>query len=124
MSEAMKQMREALGEEAIIVSSTREEQSGWVKITAAVEQHNPPAEKEEHFDAETNVEIITEVLLKHRVPAGVSDKIISVLHDARESDPQENARYRNALKKGHFPSRKTLSKSRLSWSARRAREKR
>ncbi|MDE2336341.1 MAG: hypothetical protein KGL10_03425 [Alphaproteobacteria bacterium] len=54
MSEAMRQVRDTLGEDAIIVSS-KEEKSGWVKITAAVEQVNAPVE-EEFFDAETNVE--------------------------------------------------------------------
>ena len=88
MSEAMKQVRDALGDDAIIVSS-REETSGWVKITAAVEQQNPPPEKEEGFDAETNIEIITEVLLKHRVPASVSDKIISVAMTLAEKDPKK-----------------------------------
>ena len=88
MSEAMKQVRDALGDDAIIVSS-REETSGWVKITAAVEQQNPPPEKEEDFDAETNIEIITEVLLKHRVPASVSDKIISVAMTLAEKDPKK-----------------------------------
>ncbi|MBU6475585.1 MAG: hypothetical protein KGQ70_06440, partial [Alphaproteobacteria bacterium] len=62
MSEAMRQVRDTLGEDAIIVSS-KEEKSGWVKITAAVEQMNAAAEQEDSFDAETNIEIITEVLL-------------------------------------------------------------
>ena len=43
MSEAMRQVRNTLGDDAIIVSS-REETSGWVKITAAVEQQTPPPE--------------------------------------------------------------------------------
>ena len=88
MSEAMKQVRDALGEDAIIVSS-REENSGWVKITAAVEQQNPQPEKEAHVDAETNIEIITEVLLKHRVPASVSDRILSVAMTLTERDPKK-----------------------------------
>ena len=90
MSEAMKQVRDALGEDAIIVSS-REENSGWVKITAAVEQQDRPAEKEkeDHFDAETNIEIITDVLLKHRVPASASDKILSIAMTLAERDPKK-----------------------------------
>lgn len=91
MSDAMRQVRDALGEDAIIVSS-KEEKGGWVKITAAVEQvaagsgDAGASAKEEIFDAETNIETITEALLKHRVPASVSDKIISVAMTSAERD--------------------------------------
>lgn len=87
MSEAMRQVRDTLGDDAIIVSSR--EEAGWVKITAAVEQQNPPAEKNDGFDAETSLEIITEALLKHRVPASVSDKVISVAMTIAERDPKK-----------------------------------
>ncbi len=88
MSEAMRQVRDTLGEDAIIVSS-KEEKSGWVKITAAIEQMNGSAEHEESFDAETNVEIITEALLKHRVPAETSDRILAAAVTLPAKDPQK-----------------------------------
>ncbi len=88
MSEAMRQVRDTLGEDAIIVSS-KEEKSGWVKITAAVEQMNAAAEQEDSFDAETNIEIITEVLLKHRVPAETSDRILSAAITLPAKDPHK-----------------------------------
>ena len=96
MSEAMRQVRETLGDDAIIVN-THEEKSGWVKITAAVEQAHPPpeslagiAEREESgFDAETIVEMITDTMLKHRVPGNVSDKIISIAMTLPGGDPQK-----------------------------------
>ncbi len=87
MSEAMRQVRDTLGEDAIIVSS-KEEKSGWVKITAAVEQISAPAE-DEFFDSETNIETITEALLKHRVPAATSDRIISAAISAPAKEPQK-----------------------------------
>jgi flagellar biosynthesis GTPase FlhF len=40
MSEAMRQIKETLGDDAIIVS-TKEEAGGWVRVTAAVEQAAP-----------------------------------------------------------------------------------
>jgi flagellar biosynthesis protein FlhF len=86
MSEAMRQVRDTLGDEAIIVSSR--EENGLVKITAAVEREPVPRE-EELFDAETNIELITETLLRHRVPASVSDKIISVCMTLHEKDPKK-----------------------------------
>lgn len=91
MSEAIKLVREALGDEAIIVNS-REEKSGWVKITAAVEQQeSPPApEKEESgFDADMIIEMITDTMLRHRVPSGVSEKIIAVAMTSAAANPKK-----------------------------------
>jgi len=76
MSEAMKQVRDLLGEDAIIVSS-REEKSGWVKITAAIEKEPAPPPEDAH-DAEAALEELTDTLLRHRIPASVSDKLMSV----------------------------------------------
>lgn len=86
MSEAMRQVRQALGDDAIIVN-TREEKSGWVKITAAVEQKETTAEPA--FDAETMVEAVTAAMLRHRVPAGVSEKIIAVAMTLPGRDPKK-----------------------------------
>lgn len=97
MSEAMKQVRDTLGDDAIIVTS-REEASGWVKVTAAVEQQNPPSEniletlekeEEKGFDTETIIEMITDTMLKHRVPASVSDKVISTAMTFSLKDPKK-----------------------------------
>ena len=91
MSEAMRQVRSSLGGDAVIVTS-REEASGWVRITAAVEQLNSaPEHKEEQdgFDADAIAEMITDILLKHRVPASVSGKIISVAMTLFEKDPKK-----------------------------------
>lgn len=98
MSEAMRQIKETLGDDAIIVS-TKEEAGGWVRVTAAVEQAapaeaaapaavaaaasaaggrtQPAAMIEEEPDDEAIIDCITDALLKHRVPAAVSDKILS-----------------------------------------------
>jgi len=91
MSEAMRQVRLSLGGDAVIVTS-REEASGWVRITAAVEQLNSaPEYKEEQdgFDADAIAEMITDILLKHRVPASVSSKIISVAMTLFEKNPKK-----------------------------------
>jgi len=84
MSDAMRQIKEALGDEAIIVSS-KESAGGWIRVTAAVEHLNPEPEKllqslkkeDRHYDDDTMTDMITDALLKHRVPSSVSDKIIS-----------------------------------------------
>lgn len=91
MQDALRQVRDTLGDDAIIVS-TREEQSGWVRVTAAVEQmpdKAPPKASAPEMDEDTVIEIITDTLLKHRVPAGVMDKIISTAIIVNNSDPQK-----------------------------------
>ena len=90
MSEALRQVRDAFGDDAIIVN-TREEAGGWVKITAAVERQSPAPEKNyAGFAAETAAEIIAGCMLRHRVPSGVSDKIISVALTLSGTDPKKS----------------------------------
>ena len=98
MSEAMRLIRETLGEDAIIVSS-RDEQGG-VRVTAAVEQVNPEAEKPQESlkkekappapgapeDPDLIAERVTDTLLRHRVPASVSDKILTAIMVQPPSD--------------------------------------
>lgn len=88
MGEAMRQVKEALGDDAIIVS-TREEK-GWFRITAAVEQENAaPPPKKQRFDDDAMSDILSNALLKHRVPAALADKIILNALSAGEDTPQE-----------------------------------
>jgi len=115
MQDALRQVKEALGDDAIIVS-TREESSGWVRITAAIEQLSPtpeavftdelpaaglkekPAGKTQasdkdiangqKYDSDEIIEIITDTLLKHRVPGGVSERIITAASLDGSGDPQ------------------------------------
>lgn len=84
MSEAMQLVRDALGEDAIIVATREDPASGSVRITAAIEQGNAPMapvmedspapKEDEHEDV---AEILTDIMLRHRVSASVSEKIIS-----------------------------------------------
>lgn len=88
MAEAMKQVKEALGDDAIIVST--KEEKGWVRITAAVEQENTaPAPRKQRYDDDAITDILSDALLKHRVPAALADKIIMNALSAGENDPQE-----------------------------------
>lgn len=117
MQDALRQVKDTLGDDAIIVS-TKEEPSGWVRITAAVEQIAPQPEKHgglpvdtaaparpaapprasletaEKLDPEEVIERITDTLLKHRVPGVISEKIISAASLDGSGDP------RKALAKG------------------------
>lgn len=103
MSEAMQMVREALGEEAVIVA-TREEKGGkQVRVTAAVEQSadrpdfadevQPERKDWLQYDSETDdedyiAEELTEILLKHSVPADVLDHVISTALTLGLSSPR------------------------------------
>ncbi len=111
MHDALKQVKDALGDDAIIVS-TKEEASGWVRITAAVEHIAPspeavftedapaavppqkagkpvaePAPTAHVYDPDEIIEIITDTMLKHRVPAAISEKIITAASLDGSGDP-------------------------------------
>jgi flagellar biosynthesis protein FlhF len=94
MTEAMRQIRDALGEEAIIVS-TRDGPGGSVRVTAAVEQQNPSFEDvlhgqdEQGYSGEEIIELVTDTLLKHRVPGTVSERIIAASIIQNAKDPKE-----------------------------------
>ena len=91
MSQALQMIREALGEDAIIVGSQEAKDGKSVTVTAAVESGAPAFElgkegranakewlqydEEEETTAVT--EALTDTLIKHGVPDSVSDQIIS-----------------------------------------------
>ncbi len=105
MSDAMRQIKETLGEDAIIVSS-RDEPGGGVRVTAAVEQVNAEADKPQDFlrketpapapqgsdeieDPDLIAERVTDTLLRHRVPASVNDKILTTLMSLPAGNTQD-----------------------------------
>ncbi len=132
MSDAMRQIKEALGDDAIIVSS-KDSPGGWIRVTAAVDEEfaSPPefdkpifmktpvpspkrapekaverptpaqdlksyAQKVQKaaaapigdFDEEDIVEMIMDLMLKHRVPASTSEKIVSAATVQTGRDPR------------------------------------
>lgn len=78
MSEAMRQIRKELGDEAIIVSS-KEGPGGTIRVTAAIESLPPEFSKNAGVSPDDAMEAVTEALLRHRLPARVSDRIIGAL---------------------------------------------
>lgn len=103
MTEAMRMVRESLGEDAIIVATREEDGGKSVRVTAAIEQDrmdslpgalafevgrsmpgagpSPVSRDWLQYDEEQDegavAEAITEVLLRHGVPEEVSDQIVS-----------------------------------------------
>lgn len=119
MSDAMRQIKEALGEDAIIVST--KEAGGMIRVTAAVEHEipeagtvrpgpvfgraqpapdketrgkaPPPADEDEEMSEEEAVEHVTDTLLKHRVPGGISERLMTAAVMTASRDPQRILAY-------------------------------
>ncbi|HYD18984.1 MAG TPA: ATP-binding protein [Patescibacteria group bacterium] len=95
MTDAMRQIKEALGDEAIIVST--KEAGGWIRVTAAVEQEDLPAPAKQKslsratpaYDEEEMIAMITDALLKHRVPGVVSEKITAAAMSLPADEPRQ-----------------------------------
>lgn len=109
MKEAMKMVKDVLGEDAIIVA-TREENGGKaVRVTAAIdheerdyfEGQNSRLNENEEADAwfngyhtndedeEAVLERVTDALLRHAVPEEITDQILSCATVVGQQDPAE-----------------------------------
>ncbi len=101
MSEAMRMVRQTLGDDAIIVA-TREEEGGGVRVTAAVEDDDllmaqtrstqparaarPMAVVEEEPEIDVG-EVVADVLHRHGVPAALAEQLIDAAAGLDTDDP-------------------------------------
>ncbi len=107
LQDAMKQVREALGADAIIVA-TREDDGGGVRVTAALDEtaHQQPAKKEETVITKAQapvtatsaaapaappitydvVDLCAEQMMRHGVPATLAEPIMAVVTHFAEND--------------------------------------
>ena len=87
LPEAMRQVREALGPEAVILSTQPAESGVGVRLTAALE--DSPAENFDLADGGaglTALDDITEALAYHRFPTGLLDRLIAAAAGLSASD--------------------------------------
>jgi flagellar biosynthesis protein FlhF len=107
MADAMRQVRDALGDDAIIVAA-RDDEAGGVRVTAAIDDTPPPPPLPEDVNEEPSgfrfsihdpdappqepeeddvAEIIANALYRHGTPAALSERLMSLLHDGGSADP-------------------------------------
>ncbi|MEI8393354.1 MAG: GTPase [Rhodospirillaceae bacterium] len=97
VAEAMRQVRAALGEDAIIVA-TREEEGGGVRLTAAIEEDDSPAPGTDQgrrsgrpaarIEEQPDVgQIVTDTLFRHGTPAAISEKLLDAIDGRDIEDP-------------------------------------
>jgi len=101
MSDAMRMVRQSLGDDAIIVA-TREEEGGGVRVTAAVEEDDlPPAPASgsarngrgkapaKPVEPEIDVgEVVADALQRHGVPASLAEQLIDAASGLDTEDPR------------------------------------
>ena len=90
LADAMRQVRDALGDDAIIVA-TRDEDDGGVRVTAAIDEESRRAEKniatpepdfglgEDDQIDEDVVDQIADSLQRHGTPAALAEKIVTAV---------------------------------------------
>ncbi|HYG87605.1 MAG TPA: GTPase [Azospirillum sp.] len=94
MADAMRQVRQTLGDDAIIVA-TREEEGGGVRVTAAVEEDDHPSEparinlaSRQSVEPEVDVgEAVADALHRHGVPAALAEQLIDAAAGLDTDDP-------------------------------------
>ncbi|MBP2298908.1 GTPase [Azospirillum picis] len=97
MSDAMRMVRQSLGDDAIIVA-TREEEGGGVRVTAAVEEDELPAAparggrgRAAPVPAEPDIdvgEVVADALQRHGVPAALAEQLIDAASGLDTEDPR------------------------------------
>jgi len=94
LNEVMRLVREALGDNAIIVA-TRDDETGGVRVTAAIDEVSaPPAsaaakapEAPEVTEGTEAIETIAETLMRHQVPAHLAERLMATATQFANDDP-------------------------------------
>lgn len=90
LPDAMQQVREHLGEDAVILSTENDPDGSGVRVTAALEDADSPEGLFEGEDDLATFNLINEALDYHRVPLALTDSLLSTIgrfsgHTARET---------------------------------------
>ncbi|HAX91577.1 MAG TPA: GTPase [Rhodospirillaceae bacterium] len=92
MTEAMRQVREALGDDAIIVA-TRDDENGGVRVTAAVDDpvlsDSAPSRRPSSVDTvdSESIDLIAQALVAHHVPLVIAEKLLATATQYANDDP-------------------------------------
>jgi flagellar biosynthesis protein FlhF len=90
LTDAMRLVREALGENAIIVA-TREDDSGGVRVTAAIDEAPQTSHQAATLtappDGSEAMETIAEALTRHHVPPVLAEKLMATATQFASDDP-------------------------------------
>jgi flagellar biosynthesis protein FlhF len=90
LTDAMRQVREALGEDAIIVA-TRDDDAGGIRVTAAIDDAEPlrtvTAAAAQLADGPEVIDRIAEALARHQTPAPIAERLLATATQFAGDDP-------------------------------------
>lgn len=89
LTDAMRAVREALGEDAIIVA-TREDETGGIRVTAAIDEMpstTPEKPLKPQPDGGEAIEQIAEALTRHQIPSSLAEKLMATATQFASDDP-------------------------------------
>jgi flagellar biosynthesis protein FlhF len=94
LTEAMRLVREALGDNAIIVA-TRDDEQGGVRVTAAIDEVPPQATSaatpsiptSQEPDGSEAIEVVAEALTRHQVPPHLAERLMATATQFANDDP-------------------------------------
>jgi len=92
ITDAMRMVRESLGDNAIIVA-TRDDDMGGVRVTAAIDDPAPVTKvaaapvNQTFEDGSEAVEIIAEALTRHQVPPHIAERLLATAMQFANDDP-------------------------------------
>ena len=85
MPDAMAQVREALGPDAVILSTGKER--GMIAVTAALDPADPPPQVSPQPPAIDIEEVVSEALAAHGVPPRLADRLVAAAIELQSADP-------------------------------------
>ncbi len=92
LTEAMRLVRDTLGDNAIIVS-TRDDEMGGIRVTAAIDEtpspssHEPETEVSFEVNGSEVIEIIASTLLQHNLPPSLAERLLASATQYANDDP-------------------------------------
>ncbi len=89
LPEAMRHVREHLGDEAVILSTQNDPDHGGVRVTAALEEDSEPLGAFDGEDGLAAFNLITEALDYHRVPTALMDSLLTAAGQFAGETPSE-----------------------------------
>lgn len=90
LNDAMRLVRDALGDNAIIVA-TRDDDNGGVRVTAAIDEAPPSAARQSVLNAAPDgsqaLEVVAEALTRHQVAPTIAEKLMATATQFASDDP-------------------------------------
>ena len=89
LPDAMQQVRDHLGDDAVILSTESDPEAGGVRVTAALEDRDAPEDTFDYEESLAAFNLINEALDYHRIPVALMDALLSSAGRVMGATPTE-----------------------------------